>query len=256
MINKDIDEALRFDSLSAAEKLTGTSYKEDDQTMALGFAMNLAHSKRKRSLLSAANDTYFSMPFDSAVEVMELAGFEIVLTEKFFGKTYWDDEVAVEETFHILWHPDGILAEMDSYKGKSMNSGKIYYNVVFNPDLFQYVYDYDTDEQVLAPEGTRGYCTSDGVSVHDYTSSGSYFDYDGESVWVGDHDSREGVRHKINALREIGAFLPQWRERPFMWLVHHNENSDNYEQITEERIARLPEHVRNAITPQEGGHNE
>jgi hypothetical protein len=65
-------------------------------------------------------------------------------------------------------------------------------------------------------------------------------------------DCREAIRYYLGKMRETGTFLPVWENRPFLWLLHYMDTKDegyDYKAITASRIAQLPEHVRNAITP-------
>lgn len=214
----EIAQALAFDPLSAAEKLTGTSYKEDEATSMLGLAMHLDHNHRKDALLRSTGDTTFSMPFDEHLAVFIDMGFEEVYREDFDGRYG-------SETFLILWHADGLLAKTESFtwgpkpSDKGRNMAEVYYN----------------------------YRHTDGRPDFRLTSSGGMRD----GVWVGHHDVGEGMRHKIGALRAEGEFLPVWIERPFLWLLNYTEKDEpgyDYDAINARKIAALPEHVQTAIS--------
>ena len=210
----DISEALKFDPLAAAETITGHSYKDDADTMTIGMALGMAHNKAKAAALRDSLDSYYNMPFADALDLFADLGFAEVLHDNFAG-TYGPEE------YVILWHPDGILATCESYMGDRNNSSKILYN----------------------------YRHHDGRYPSGLTSSGHMF---GE-VWVGDHDAREGVRHNLDALRAEGEFLPVWVERQFLWLLTYMDSKVegyDYQAITAERVNRLPENVRRAITPE------
>lgn len=214
MSDEDISRLLTFDPLSAAEKMSGDSYKDSPATMALGLALAMNHNAAKAAALQETSDSYFSMDFAGQLAVFADLGFTEVYREEFAG-TYGPD------TYIILWHADGILATCESYNGTDRNAAKVYYN-------FR-----------QADGGYPGY---------PLTSSGRMYG----DVWVGDHDAREGIRHNLDALRAAGEFLPQWTERPFLWLLNYSEEEGNYDYvaINASKIARLPDEVRAAITPE------
>jgi hypothetical protein len=179
------------------------------------------HGQYKEALLRGANDSYFSMNFADSNMLFADLGFGTVYQEDFVGS-------GGDETYLVLWHPDGLLATCESYNRYRRNSAKVYYNYK-HPDVY---FDWHLK------------------------SSGHY----NGDVWVGDHDAREGIRHNLDALRAEGEFLPVWVERPWLSLMNYaegreldgmsyDERSKIYKQITEDKIAQLPEHVRRAITP-------
>lgn len=212
----EIGRLLATDPLSQAEKLTGQAYKDDEQTMALGFRIAMLHNQAKESALRSASDSYFNMKFTEQMDLFFDMGFEEVYRETFGGR-YGED------TYVILWHVDGILATCESHGGTNRNDAKVYYN----------------------------FREADGhYPGYPLTSSGHM---NGE-VWVGDHNAREGIRHNLNALRAVGEFLPEWVERPFLWLLNYSEEKGDYDYdaINARKIAQMPEHVRLAITPEAG----
>jgi hypothetical protein len=207
----NVAAALSFDPLAAAEKITGSSYKEDAETATLGMGLAMLHNQRKDALLKSAADSYLNMSFTEQMALFAALGFEEVYRESFAGD-------AVAETFTILWHLDGLLATCESY-GTRRNTAKVHYNYRHQ---------------------TGGYPAG-------LTSSGHMRD----DVWVGDHDASEGIRHNLSAMRAEGVFLPQWAERPWLWLLNYSESKGDcdYAAINSAKIARLPERVRSAITP-------
>jgi hypothetical protein len=217
----DIDRLLTFDPLASAEELTGSSYKEDRGTMALGFLMHLRHSDQKRRALAASGDSWFNMDLAETLSLYSQMGFEEVLCDEFAGRS-WGEEPAHRETFRILWHPKGILATVESYQGTRRNSTKIYYNVAISD----------------VASGRWVSCISSGrmAKVGD--------------VYVGDHDAREGVRRAISRWEEVGEFVPAWVDRPFLWLLTYTDSDVegyDYVAINAERISRLPKHVQAAV---------
>lgn len=224
-----IDRLLKFDPLDQAERITGYSYKDDKETSTLGLGLALLHNERKREALAATGDSHFHTTYIEYIELLQDLGFEISLQEYFEGDRY-NDSPPVNEGFTVLWHPDGILATAESY-GTGLNSSKVYYNVMIDQSREDYY----------------GAFSSGHFNLPSYDA--------GIKIWVGDHDGREGIKHNLNRLREVGEFQAQWIERPFLWLLTYMDarpGHGNYahEKINEERISRLPEHVRNAITPE------
>ncbi len=170
-------------------------------------------------------DTYYRSNFQDAVAVYKDLGFEVI-HRRTFTDPVWGEGAPKEEQYLILWHSDGILATAESYGGgRTVNTTKVYYNVEFTPDA-------------------------------DYwgrTSSGRFYDPD-RGLWIGHHDTRLGLREVLDGLRSVGTFQPKWVERPFLWLLTYMDSREedyDYDAINERVISELPEHVRNAITPEE-----
>lgn len=209
------DDLLRYDPLTHAETLTGEDYKTDERTSALGLALHLQHSRLKKLELEARDDTHYGTPFWNTLRIYTALGFEPVHAHLFPSSRQYH----ASDRFVVLWRPDGVLATLESY-GDSTNSTKIYYNWRPNEDV----------------EGWS------------FMSSGHWLD----GVLVGDHDARQGLRHTLSRLEGNGTFLDTWVERPFLWFLDYSQTrveDYDYQLINEECIQRLPEHVREAITP-------
>jgi len=231
---KEIGDALKFDAFTAAEDLTGKSYKNDKETESLGFAAHIANSKRKEMLLSANGDTCFSETEESYLKKVEEFGFKSLLVEPFINKD------KIEERLHIMFHygysillvwdthtwgDDGSWAKSgEKVPPPSRNGGKFYYNWLPN----------NKDNRF------------------GLTSSGGYTEdkFTGNLIWCGDHDCREGLKHNINNLAENGTFLGTWIDQPFLWLLHYMDTEEegyDYEAINKNRIEKLPEDVQRCI---------
>lgn len=220
----DLDRLMRFDPLDTAERITG---REGDAAMGLGMLLAWAHGDAKRWMLEQRDDTQLTNRVDRYLRICADLGFEHVLELPFTGRS-WSGEEPPQEHLHILAHRDGMLLKFDTFGTRDVNGASVYYN--WRPrDL------------------SVGW---------DCTSSGSYHELDRENntgIWAGDHDAREALRRKIQRLRDNGEFLPRWRHRPFLWLLHHMDTkaSDyDHEAINQERIALLPAWVREMITPE------
>jgi hypothetical protein len=227
--NKEIRNMLNFDSLQEAEKITNKSYKTDKVTETFGFGLHLAQSKMKEKMLNKMGDTTLRNEVTKYLEIVQGIGFEVVLKDPCLNAE------GITEHLYILWHDEySILLRFDTHtwaddgswakSGKevpppSVNGGSFYYNIKLNDDC---------DWKV--------------------TSSGGFRD----GVWVGHHDCREAIKFKISQLAANGTFQKKWVERPFLWLVAYTETKDkyDYDEINAERIARLPQHVIDAISPE------
>lgn len=232
--DKELDDLLNFDALAEAEKIRGTSYKEDNATSMLGLALQFDKVQSLRAALDARDDTKLSETVSNYLRIAQSEGFEIVLQLPFTGR--WRGGVERQETLYVLFNAkEGILLKFDTYNSKDVNGGKFYYNWRPNP----------------------------GVETWRVTSSGGWHGTGEDSYWVGDHDCREALRHHLAKLRQNGAFLTPWRDMPFLWLLHYMDTKDaeggsllyngyDYKAITAERIAMLPDFVQVAIGAKSG----
>ena len=188
-MNKKLQEALNYDGLAEAEKVTGKSYKDDEETERLGFIMSIVGNQRKNNLLEETGDTNFNTTFAVYEEIAEKIGFV-----KGFERFYDDG------TRLCIYHYEGFILKIGTYKWdssseESINTAILYYNLV--------------------PKDPQG--------PWRWTSSGSYRD----GIWAGDHDVREGLKHKISMLQEFCIVLPKWKRRPFFWFIQHNDKENN-----------------------------
>lgn len=179
----------------------------------------------------------------------------------------------MSERFYVYFHPKlAILLKFDTYGGSSINGGHFYYNWSPNPNINRgnytssgtfisnrddrFVTMYDDDFNVIDQSKLD---VPDDLDVleHEWEAVKARNAEISEAlkkipyrlVWVGDHDCREGLKLNITNMIDNGKFLTKWKERPFLYLLHHMDNNANHDQITKDRIAMLPDHVREAITP-------
>lgn len=218
-MTNEFDNMLNLDPLLEAEKITGQSYKDDEETLSLGMLLHMAKSKQVREELSLRNDTHFRVSWDEALAIYEDLGFVEVFSEEFVDKGFYKDEPDKTEVFKVFWR-NGFLLTAESYsKQTTLNSSKIYYNWIPN------------DEK----------------KAHHYTSSGSYSkNSEDVLVWAGDHDAREGLRNIISNLESNGEILDQWQFVPFLWLLNFSvPGQDGY--IFHEENQRVISHFPQAI---------
>lgn len=215
-MNDELENALTFDPLAEAEKLTsGGRWDENPDVLALGFAFVQMNRERKENLLRENNDVSTGTTWEEALAIYADLGFVEVFSEDFHKEPYEQGD-----TFKVFWREDGVLLQAESFwSDKTVNSATIYYNWV--------------------PNAINGF--------HKFTASGYFHKDENDAyVWVGDSDVREGLRHKLTNLKENGKFLPQWKSQPFMWLVNYSVKDEHREE-SERVISLLPERVREAI---------
>lgn len=215
-MNEEIEEALNYDPLLEAEKLTGKDYKECLATTALGFDLMRKHADKKEALLFLNQDTSLGKNLSQQLEVLYGMGFKLAASGP-VGDS--------EDRWRMLWRP-GILVFFDSYyRDDSINSGKAY---------FYY-------------HGPRKYlnrCSSVFAEARD-----------GENVWEASLDIREGFRHTIESLEQHGKFITPWpRQHSSLWLLHYEEDKDpsmtsGTSGRRSTRLQLLPESVRRQFQP-------
>jgi hypothetical protein len=224
-MDTNVRDMLSFDPLDTAERLLG---RNTEASTALGMMLAINHNRAKREMLVSMDDTTLSNTVERYLRICGELGFEHVLCLPFEGRS-WGNEPAPDEAFHVLAHRDGMLLVFDTFHTMDVNSAKVYYNWRPRPDL---------------------------ADAYRFTSSGGWHNYDAgrdAATWVGDHDAREAIRHKIQGLRDNGEFLARWQERPFLWLLHHMDTKQegyDHDAINAERIGMLPGWVREMITPE------
>jgi len=230
-----IQNALSFDSLSEAEKLTGRSYKNDDTVTWLGIGLTQQNSADRQRLLEETDDTTFSNDLERYLRIVTDEGFELLLRDEF--ECVLDPQQPRQEAFYVLFsRAEGLLMEFNTFGDNHVNGGKFYYNWKPAWDI--------NDRSVLWPQGLL--------------SSGGYQKLpDGSYIWAGDHDCREAVRFHLRRLRQHGTFVTPWVKRPYFSLLNYTERRQSPKQwpasgeyaksITEARLLRLPEDVQAAL---------
>lgn len=212
---KDVNELgdmLAFDSLSAAERISGQNYKEDEKTSMLGLFLHIAHGRQVRDAMEENLDTHHGTTAEQFRCVATSLGFREVLSDP-FSNEYGP------EIFAIWFHEDGILLAWETFRSDEVNNAKIYYNWRQKED---------------AERGLK------------FLSSGYYMD----GVWIGTKDVREGFRVHMDGMRSQGEFINPWIERPFLWLLNYMEpkvEGYDHEAITAARVKLLSADVQTVI---------
>lgn len=209
-MNEEISKALAFDPIATAERLTGLDSHTEDSVVFLGMFLAQEQGKKKAELLRANRDTCMQNNLIQQIEAIEGMGFRLLCS---------GDVPGTDDKWRIYWR-EGVLLFFDSYWGdKSMNGGNAYFNYCGPRDAMK-------------------------------CSNGHVGEIDGQPVWAGNIDAREGLRHYLDALSEVGTLLPVWIERPFLWLLHYQDTKVpgyDYKAINAERIAMLPAEIQKAI---------
>jgi hypothetical protein len=214
-----VSEAMKQDPLRDAEQITGRSYKTDRGVILLGMQLAMRKHDAEERMLTDADDVRSGMTLSEYCGVVERLGYRQVLSVPFEGKDYSDE-------LQVWWQASrGLLLVFDTYFGKkSVNSGHVYYNWRPSPNTRQYE------------------LTSSGTSTKD-------------GVWYGNHDCRKALRINMDLLAANGDFVVPWVAQPLVWLFHYSDLPRNVNwrdkdeiirRVRPERIAMLPEHVRQA----------
>lgn len=223
-----IDNLLTMDPLAEAEKVTGESYKDNEETQALGMLLHMEKAAAVREEMGLRDDTFYSSEFGHALRVLMDLGFQIIHQHDFFPRSRSNKGSRIEQ-FVVMWR-DGVLITATSYMGTTVNSLNAYYN--WEPH--------------------------EGVNPFTFTASGHLHgdSYDaGRKVWIGHQDFRQGLRHYLARLEDNGRFLSTWVERPSLWLLDYDQEQDNdadYKTINEQVIATFPAEVIKAMGSADG----
>lgn len=221
MLKDEIEKLRKHDPLAAAEQITGESYKDSELTSSIGLSLHVQKCEQMHALMQMTDDTSYRSSMADHMRIAKDLGFEVVYQESHFVQRH-----KCEDTYYVLWHPDGILMQCESY-GEHRNTAKIYYNLAGNVDVLWKVI-------------SSGHTAPDGD----------------DWVLVGHHDVRECMRHKIGMLRDAGTFRKAWFECPSLFLHPYWEDellgkwdyqNPVWEAAHGRRFAALPEHVQLAI---------
>ncbi len=230
---------LAFDPLDTAEKMTGKDSQEDEATTWLGMFMMWENHDHKKAAALERNDTYWAMPLNEYLRAIKLEGFKQVLALPFIGKS--KEDPPINETLYAFWKAsEGLFLKFDTFRGK-LNGGTCYFNL-------------EVPVETYIPGGYSGHWR--------------------DGVLIADIDCREALRFKLNQFREVGKFLPAWKERPYFSLSHYMDvrdedgesipwekedgthNREQWDAVwarqkvrSEERVRMLPLAVQECICP-------
>lgn len=218
----EFQDMLNFDAFGAAEAITGKSYKDDEETRNLGMLMHMRHTEVEKEELALRDDTYYGVPFTTALTIFHDLGFVDGYERSFVSPLTGDTE-----SHMVLVHPDGILMNVNSY-GDNLNSATMFY---------QWEHDDEVDGQLHMESGH-------------YSAEAYNNPENSRKVWIGSHDARIGIRHTLDVLRNKGRFLSKWVDKDyFLWLLSYADerDSDNYEEFNKQVLSAMSPAVQEMV---------
>lgn len=211
MVSGRVGELLGFDGLLAAERLTGVSYKESEDTGLLGLSLMRSKSAELERELRASGDTFRGMLWVDALGVFVDAGFHSVHEWEF--KCEWGD---VERGCLFLDEGLRVIVVVTSFRGK-LNSALMYYEVVLHK---------------WSKFGSAGFL------------EGGWLSDDG--VWIGESDVREGFKYKLAGLCDVGDFVPvrDWENVVTLMMAYGRDSG-----VEVEAFGGLPDWLKEHVKP-------
>ena len=283
---EDFQKILNFDALSEAEKITGKSYKEDQDTSNLGMFLHMKMGEEKKRLLIGRSDTHFNMTEAESLQIFKMNGFKIVLQEPFINQD------GIEERFYVLFdYENSILLSFDTFTWKddgswaksgktvpppAFNGGHVYFNYAFrnNPKVSlsggcvcanfgkkrELLYLDKEENMYFVPKN----CRTPNWDLHNqtfeeykeicnpYKERYTKWVEDNQlyEIWTGYLHPTEGLIFNLNQLKENGFFIKEWLECPFIWFLNYMDSKKegyDYKQINKDRIAKLPAEIQKII---------
>lgn len=233
----NLSQLLKYDPLTAAEEMTGKSYKTDRLTENLGLAMHILHVEQKDAMLKSVGDSTFSNTLENYLKIIESAGFEFAKRWSFKSDGIYD--TVCDEFEYVYAHRElGIVLHFDTHRGVDLNSGSFYY--CWRPDESKDNWGV-TSSGGFESEGHRDWRKWD----NDITPDDLY--------WEGNHDCREAIKFKVSRLKEHGTFLPKWpspssqRNMSGLYLMNYMDWRDpciGYHDLFTKKYSELPEWVK------------
>jgi hypothetical protein len=261
----DLKSILDRDPVAEAEKILENQYHipvEGRDLVMLGHAFRV--NKLKQEALQKADDSFYGDTLERYHRIITSIGFKKVLEVPF------ESEGRGEKLF-IFWRKKGgLLLCHDTYYGmSSVNGGNVYFNWKRNPnDTGHYPERASGGWRIKDKTGEPPYNLLYPINYGKKTTDPVILEmerkwqekWQREGVFVGSIDCREAIKLQISNIEKNGILLDKWEFRDYMWLLHHKdseqldkvnqkESSAMVDRIREERIALLPEEVREAITP-------
>ena len=222
-----MNDLLRFDPLVVAEKLTGKSYKDDEETGKLGLFLQIELSKLKEKLLGENGDTYYSMPWRDWAKIALELGFNPI--HKHSYQCYERQEI-----FNVWYHKDGITLRWSTYNDQ-VNSANMEYN--WRPT----VHNLSVSCRCLS----SGQWELPSERVKDW----DWFDST-KCTWIGDHDVQEAFVYKITELRKYGKFITPWVKTPHLWFIDYEQTQEKpirVDEINAQVIKSFPQEVKDMM---------
>lgn len=257
-------ELLDFDPLAHAEELTGKSYKDDEDTMKVGFGAHLIYGDIKRQRLAEERDTHWGVHFDTFQQIMTELGFHQVLSVPFEVRAEDDSWPTTNELFEVWFNREcGGLITADTYTHAddhkvprdertyhhTINSAHLQFNIQFNEDANHWNLG-GSSSPINYVEGELRHS---------------------RAVYL---DIREGFRHNWNKIQTMGTMLTPWLApyssyapggvvlthygdehqmhiektgKKYGGILSYEERQDMLARVNAERLPLLPEYVRECI---------
>ncbi len=241
------DELINFDGLDTAQKITGSSYKDDKFTSSLGMAITMEANKILTKRLEKDGDTY---------NRTTIPQFQLYLKEEGFVEIY--KKSFEKERDYTFTKNDGTHG---SLKVKEITFFYVYWNYELNAMVYFTTYsdiDVDVDDQIVYNDQTINSGSflytirlkDDSIKPDCYILSSSSYDILSDTI-QGSHDIRTGWRRTLNNLKEYYTF-EEWRGSQFLWMLHYLQHPPgeeyDYNAINTEVIKAFPQEVKKVIT--------
>lgn len=195
------DDLMNFDAVAAAQRVTGRTL-DDPYTVVLAAHYAKAAEQVKSFELYIRGDTFSGMRFDDAIDVFGAMGFEAFHLEDIDSTDIWT----------LLWHPDGILLDAESYTPAESTSSLLNHaRAFFNLRL----------DSVLD-------------SIPELVSTG--FTVDDSPLFSGCADFTEGAKHKMGKLAALGSFQSEWSELPWLLAPHSRSYSGDTDMSIDQTL--------------------
>jgi len=215
--DEDMHKVLDFDALDTAEKLTGKSVEESESTKSLSLKMHFFGGRMTREMLTARDDTHYSISYENAERIIKDIGFEDVLVIPFTGRY-------AEESFRIMYR-NGILLTFESYS-----------------------HTHETRVNTIV----MYFCWR----AHNQSRLNHFSGSIRDGIHRGYLDGREALRLRISNLDNLGELVPWDEEMHRPWLIHYMDLKDTSEvfsrkayidQTIKDRLNALPLRVRKEL---------
>lgn len=213
-----LDDLLNYDAIDEAERMTGGKVTDKGFAREMALANHLDNSHKLRKELLAVDDTVMSDEIDRYLRIAREIGFVPVLDETM-------EKESVSEKVFVM-KKAGALLFVDTFRGRSVNDARLYYNWKTTKIL---------ESSVIRMSGTWSEKTC---------SKWSDDQVPAEGVWIGDSDVRVALRHRVAQLEAAGSFIEPWEEPGHVYLRSHADQERDIQVATASRISRLPEEVR------------
>lgn len=272
-MNNDLREAMSFDALATAEKITKKSYKGGDLTAMIGMVLLQQNSAKKRQLLQEIGDTHTGMLFKDYVNVVESFGFV-----KVYDEDFEDDRDKHVRHCHIYFNElRGIILYINSFY-ENINKSMFFYNQLMKFEDNMHISSGHSSGRYMS-YGRKGiqfysdnicpvnypfpYPDRKNLNFNDHMKNIDtwHIKRDGFArsrglsvVWSGYNDGRDGLISQILDIESAGSFIPMWVDDNMLstlqiYLHDHNsgEKWEDENSVGANRLKSLPKNVKNVI---------